>query len=403
MDFAASVVFSHLHFTQLYKMNSNDPHDHHRRWATLKPPPSNQQASKSGNSTAIPDSLAHMDISTDSVKGAGQLSKSSHSHDAHSLGSSNVSASPSEIKTVQQQFESDKMICQHGDTNGADSNSVPFPMVMTDMMVQEPSPIPFNDSRLSVAARAECYEELKKRTRPPLESGTYNAEIAQLCYPPPPGIIQPYHAVIGDQHAKKPPRLTAGTMILRQVRCWYQENRQNHLYQSAKELHDAAMHYYFKIMKQTFGEYFPSDRPAQEETILVYCGNPQYPLKVFKPERVKTTKKFIYSHQADLQKTNAYKFGVANLPTATLEYFQAWSGPPPLKNQVEDYATRLKILEDTIGELPAPQRRTFVLYLEFTKSLLDQEKEGCPLATLGLTKTNLNTSLRDLWQELSGS
>lgn len=227
--------------------------------------------------------------------------------------------------------------------------------------------------------------------RPPLEGGDV-MEVGELEDIPTPGIIQPWMAVIGDKSARLPPRLTAGSMTLREVKTWYQDNREN--YQNMADLYHDAMEYYFGLMKQRFGRHFPSDRLAQEATILVYCGSPEKPVRM---ERVE--KPHCYKHRADMRKANANKYGIAKLPIATQQFLTAKDGPPPLDQQLLDYCTRVEKRDD----LPERERKTFILYLSFTKALLDQANAGCPLAKSGLKKTNLNTSLRDLWKELSGN
>ena len=217
--------------------------------------------------------------------------------------------------------------------------------------------------------------------------------VVEVESPPTPGMIQPYHAVIGDKTACKPPRLTAATLTLRRVKIWYRENRERYGPANADRLYRNAMNIYFREMTRQFGPYFPSTRLAQEETILVFCGPPERPL--VKPGRVKTP--CCYQHKADKQKKNGMRYGIAKLPNATLEYFRSKGGPPALGTQVRDYYTKLEHRTD----LSARERKTFVLYLEFSQALLNQANEGCPIALAGLEKTNLNTSLRDLWKEMT--
>lgn len=243
----------------------------------------------------------------------------------------------------------------------------------------------------SFALTTNVKDLLKSITKPPLEDGDV-IEVGELEYPPTPGIIQPWMAVIGDKSARMPPRLTAGTLTLREVKTWYHDNREN--YHSTADLYHDAMEYYFALMKQRFGKHFPSDRLAQEATILVYCGSPEKPIRM---ERVKTP--HCYKHRMDIYKKNSNKYGVAKLPIATQQFLTAKDGPPPLDQQLVDYCTRVEKRDD----LPELERKTFILYLSFTKALLDQANAGCPIAKSGLKKTNLNTSLRDLWKELSGS
>lgn len=203
------------------------------------------------------------------------------------------------------------------------------------------------------------------------------------------GIIQDWHAVIGDKHSGNANRTTTATKMLKDVKQWYKKNKAQYRVEGKTyDLYTDAMERYFRNMAEAF-EGFPQGEEAQFATILIHCT-----AKAEISNRIEVSNCFRYG------KDLAPMYGTARLPDAISFFFESRDAPT-LNLDVARYRRELNEMRKRPLEQQPPASRVlyFASILDFCEDQMQKSRDE-ELAQQFLELINLRTTLKSLWQSL---
>lgn len=203
-----------------------------------------------------------------------------------------------------------------------------------------------------------------------------------------PRLIPDWYAVLGDKQSGGRGRTTTATVLLRDVKEWYKE--QKPLYRDQGRLADLmedSLQRYFGAVAIAFPQEFPTDDAARRQTVLIYCSK-----EARQSGRVAVPDCFTYEN------TKTAKFGLATVPAA-IQFFLESRDAPSLPAVVKKLRRDFDAMRALEARPPEDMLSHFEGLLSFCEMQL-QASASQEMAQLLLARLNLIPTLREQWKFL---